>query len=258
VPGVVDLPVKPSVVEVPSIRPIAAPAAVAAPDRSAKLAVAGTLDAQHYPAALRKLAEDVVALKSDNGCLRLLLSSPQRLARDNFAAVNLARLLQLSGHQTILIDGNLRAPRLSTQLDLGNGAGFSDLLAGQSNFADVIHRDPRSRMHVIAAGQVKADAGTLMGEGRVERLLDALEGNYAFIIIDLPPVMLSPEPRALAGHADLAVLVEDTLPGAQRLATRAADMLRDQNRIPIDVLQVGPEIGAEIRSEELRSSLRIA
>lgn len=257
-PEVADLPLGPAVVPVHQIRPIAQPDIAASAAQPAKPAPVASLDFGHHPQVLRDLAEKVLALKSDEGCLRVLVSSPQRLARDNFAAVNLARLLHISGHQTILIDGNLRAPRLAAQLGLGDGVGFSDLLAGHTSFADVIQRDPASRIHVITSGQVKADTGALMSKERVERLLDALEGNYGFIVIDLPPVMLSPEPRVLAAHADLAVLVEDNLPGAQRLASRASDMLRDQARIPIDVLQVAPEAGAEIKAEAVHGDLRIA
>ena len=223
-----------------------------------KPALSTALEAQHYPPAMRELADRVVALKSDDACLRLLVTSPQRLARDNFAATNLARLLTVSGHQTILIDGNLHMPRLTAQLNLGGGPGFSDLLAGRSSFAEVIHRDPNSRLHVIGAGSLKADAVSLMSEERVEQLLDALEGNYGFIVIDLPPVMLSPEPRTLARHADLAVVVEDTLPGAQRLAARAGERLRDQNRVPIDIICAAPEIAAEVRARPLGADLRIA
>jgi uncharacterized protein involved in exopolysaccharide biosynthesis/Mrp family chromosome partitioning ATPase len=223
----------------------ATPALAKQPAARAVSAPAGT-DAQSFPEPVRALARLLIERAAAEGSVRLLVTTPQRQTRDNFTAVNLARLLTAMNIPTVLIDANLRTPHIADQLGISEVPGLSELLSGTSSFADVIRRDPGSRLHVISAGAQQFDPMPLIGADRIERVFDALEGSYRFILIDSPPVMLSPETRALTNHADIAVLVGDSLPGAQRLIERARDMICDKDNSPIDVVVAKPEVARPI------------
>jgi exopolysaccharide transport family protein len=236
-PQVVDANTKSDAAATPALAKQPAVRAVSAP--------AGT-DAQSFPEPVRALARLLIERAAAEGSVRLLVTTPQRQTRDNFTAVNLARLLTAMNIPTVLIDANLRTPHIADQLGISEVPGLSELLSGTSSFADVIRRDPGSRLHVISAGAQQFDPMPLIGADRVERVFDALEGSYRFILIDSPPVMLSPETRALTNHADIAVLVGDSLPGAQRLIERARDMICDKDNSPIDVVVAKPEVARPI------------
>lgn len=199
------------------------------------------VQADEFPPAVRAIADQIVARKGEGGRIRVLVTSPQRLTRDNMAALNLARLISGLGLRAILIDANMRTPRLAEQTGLAGAPGFGEMLAGKVSFAEVIRRDTRSSLHVICAGEARFDPLPLMQHERVERVLDALEGSYSVVVIDAPPVMLSPETRALGGQIDTAVLVGDDLPGAQRLVEKARQLIAAQNQFPVDVIVTGPE-----------------
>ena len=198
--------------------------------------------ARSFNPAVREMAEQILARKVAEGCARVLVTSPQRQTRENAAALNMGRLMAALGGKTILIDANMRTPRLAEQMDMAATPGLADMLSGEASFADVIRRDPKSGLHIIVAGNPVQDPMPLLTGERIERVFDALEGGYSIILVDAPPVMLSPETRELSRHADTAVLVGDTLPGAQRLIEKARDVILAQNEFPVDVLVADPEI----------------
>ena len=215
-------------------------------------------DIQHYPEALHELARKLIERASGEGGARLLITAPQRQTKDNFAALNLARLLTAMDVSTVLLDGNMRTPHIARQLGISDAPGLSELLSGSTSFAEVIRRDPGSRLHVISAGMAQFDPAPLIEAERIERVLDALEGSYKFILIDSPPVMLSPETRVLANHVDTAVLVGDSLPGGKRLSERARDMLCDKDGTMIDVVVTGPEVAQPIEEIAGEDDQRVA
>lgn len=223
---------------------VPAPAvAVVQPERRG---VSLPVETQDFPEAVRAVAAQIVARKGKDGRIRVLVTSPQRQTRDNAAAINVARLIAGLGLRTILIDANIRTPRLGVQVGVPGAPGFGEMLAGEASFAEVIRRDPLSSLHLICAGEARFDPLPLMQEERIERVLDALEGSYGVVLVDAPPVMLSPETRALGGHIDAAVLVGDELPGAQRLLDKARDLIAGQNRFPVEIVIAPPEIARPV------------
>lgn len=229
------------------VEPIAASSLASAPAKARQVSAAVALDAQSFPEPVRNLARSLIERAGEEGSKRVLMTTPQRQTRDNFAAVNLARLLTAMDVPTVLVDANLRTPHLAGQLGISDVPGLAELLSGANSFADVIRRDPGSRLHLICAGTQQFDPMPMMGPDRIERVLDALAGSYRFILVDSPPVMLSPETRALTNHVDIAVLVGDTLPGAQRLIERARDMISDKEHGPIEVMVGTPEVAHPVR-----------
>lgn len=186
---------------------------------------------------------------------RIIVCSPQRQNPDNYSALNIARGLAQDGHKIVLIDGNMRASRVATQTGLKTAPGFSDLLAETHEFVHVLQRDPESRIHIISAGTHLSDPSRMIRQDRLEQVLDALEGTYDFIVIDGPPVLLASETQILAARCDCAVIVQDTLPGGQRLVERSRDVLTDYDRQPMGVIGAEPEIAQKDPAPGLREAI---
>ncbi len=177
---------------------------------------------------------------------RIIVCSPQRQNPDNYSSLNISRGMARDGHKVVLIDGNMRASRIATQTGLKPTPGFSDLLAETHEFVHVLQRDPESRIHIISAGAHLSDPSRMIRQDRLEQVLDALEGTYDFIVIDGPPVLLASETQILAARCDCAVIVQDTLPGGQRLVERSRDVLTNHDRQPMGVIAAEPEIAQKI------------
>ena len=206
------------------------------------------LDMHHFPESVRMLGEMVAVAQPDpDKCTKVLLSTPQRQQRNNYLAVNLARLLSATGKRVLLVDASVRTPRLADQIGLDEGPGLYELLSGACAFSEAIKRDPRSRLHVICAGTGKKDLPKIFSPDRVAKLIEALDGSYEFVLLDAPPVALSPETKGLAAFVDMAVLLADTLPGSAKLMDKAVDALNASAQHGINVVEAEPTTAEMVR-----------
>ena len=161
------------------------------------------------------MGRDLVALldlmrdrRKEHGGVRVLLTGAEPETSVMRSSLRLARALAKSD-RVILVDcgadGDGLAGVLAAEGDNGrlhDAAGLSDLLAGQTTFAEVIHRDTASRLHVVPAG---TDTLTHAPEGFV-MVVDALAETYDYVLLAIPTPMASHVSLQGAEHADLAAL----------------------------------------------------
>jgi polysaccharide biosynthesis transport protein len=131
-------------------------------------------------------------------------------------ALTLARGLAQRGLAVLVAAdaGDAAYDSLAPARDAARPAGFSDLLAGRAAFSDIIHRDPESRLHVIAAGA----AAELDAEDAV-MALDALAQAYDFVVFATSSVDAA---LALASAFD-SVMLHAPQGRAERLLARLAE-----------------------------------
>ncbi len=206
--------------------------------------------ASPHPQTVSSSVRDTIAAIYDIGMVdessRIIVCAPQRQNPDNYSSLNIARGMAQDGHKVVVIDGNMRASRIASQTGLNSAPGFSDLLAETHEFVHVLQRDPDSRIHIITSGTHLSDPSRMIRQDRLEQVLDALEGTYNYILIDGPPVLLASETQILAARCDCAVIVQDTLPGGQRLVERSRDVLTDYDRQPMGIVAAEPEIAQKV------------
>lgn len=193
---------------------------------------------------LKQAIAEIYAHGNSGESLRTFICSPQRQTQENYSALNVAREIARDGHSVVVVDGNMRVSRLAKQTGLIEVPGFSDLLRATSDFVDVLQRDALSRAHIITAGAHMTDPARMIDPERLEQVLDALEGTYDHIVLDGPPAMLASEAQLLAQACDCALIVEDTLPGGQKLVARTKDILTDYGRQPVQIIHASADVSA--------------
>lgn len=140
--------------------------------------------------------------------------------------LNLGITMAQTGSRVLLIDADLRRPRLHSALKLGREEGISNILAGADDVSKYIMKSPIEGLDVITSGPVPPNPSELLGSNRMVTLLQGLRGRYDRIIIDSPPVTAVTDATILAGMVDGTVLV-----------IRAAQTTREQARAGIDALK---------------------
>jgi capsular exopolysaccharide synthesis family protein len=127
-------------------------------------------------------------------------------------AVNLATTLVAEGRKILLIDANLRRPRLHT-IFAGEKdgtqvrAGLSNLLAGQCDLQQTIRPSGMEGLTIIESGPMPANPAETLGSEAMQRLIGQLRDSYDYVIIDGPPVLLASEAKILAKYVDGTILV---------------------------------------------------
>ena len=114
---------------------------------------------------------------------RVAVIGNARNAGTTYAAIALARALAQQG-SVVLVDLAFGAPKLSVVSTDPNAPGIAELVRGTASFGDIITRDQFSAVHIVATGNVGADAAALMLSPMIATVIEALAQSYNHVVID--------------------------------------------------------------------------
>lgn len=164
----------------------------------------------------------------------LLVGSALPAEGKSTTALALARTYAMAGHQTLLIDADMRRPSLHTYLGVGSEVGLLSYLRGESGAANEAIQpvqDPLSTLTVITGGgRSNEPTDQLLGSQTFASLLQAARERFEFIIIDSPPVLPVVDARYLAQYADIIVQVVRHATTTQTEARNASGQLQETMR----------------------------
>jgi succinoglycan biosynthesis transport protein ExoP len=145
-------------------------------------------------------------------------------------ACNLAIALSEISKGALLIDADLRRPRVHTIFNLPNEFGFADVLSGrqvddENALAAAIRKTPAPNLYALPAGRCPKSVFSLIYSERTSELLKRLRGQFEYVIVDAPPCLQFADSRLMARHADGAVLVVRANHAEKKTAMAAAQRL---------------------------------
>ncbi len=122
-------------------------------------------------------------------------------------STNLALALAQTGRRTLLIDADLRRPRVAGLLGLDAAVGLTTILVGKTKVQEAIQVHEPSGLHFLASG-AKPPNPTEILQSRVTReLIEQLRSEYEMVIIDAPPLLPVADATVLSTVADGTILV---------------------------------------------------
>jgi capsular exopolysaccharide synthesis family protein len=124
-----------------------------------------------------------------------------------FCAINLATIMSISGKRTLLIDADMRRPRVQEYLELPDGPGLSTLLIGECSVDQAIRRSGVQGLDVITAGPIPPNPLELVESPRMAELFQTIRDRYDHIIVDASPMGLVSEFKIIVGHVDVTLYV---------------------------------------------------
>lgn len=139
------------------------------------------------------------------GCLAITSALPQE--GKSVIAVNLSRVFGLDPlGKTLLIDCDLRKPTVHRFFQVDSAPGVSDAILGKFPLRQVV-RSVDTGMDVITAGSESYDPTQVLDQPAFAEELKSLREEYRYVFLDLPPVLLCPEPIMLSSVADTTLMV---------------------------------------------------
>jgi capsular exopolysaccharide synthesis family protein len=141
-------------------------------------------------------------------------------------AINLAISLTQAGSKVVLIDADMRKPRVQKVFSLDNALGLSSFLAGGANLKDVIYETSVSNLRVIPCGVTPPNPGELILSDGFRKMLEVLREYFDYVVLDSPPVGNVSDARILSVSADSAILVIKAFTTSRHHASEAAAHLR--------------------------------
>ncbi|HXA16769.1 MAG TPA: polysaccharide biosynthesis tyrosine autokinase [Thermoanaerobaculia bacterium] len=147
-------------------------------------------------------------------------------------SVNLATVLAQMGKPVLLIDADLRRPRLQKVFRGKMNLGLVNYLAANIPLDDVIQDTQVPNLSLILSGPTPPNPSELLGSDRMKHLIHEIRARFAFVIFDSPPVMAVTDSIVLAANADGVVLCVHGGQTPRDIVQRAAERLRQSN-IPV-------------------------
>jgi len=138
----------------------------------------------------------------------LLVTSALPREGKSFTSANLAQVMvRQHGRRVLLIDADLRGPRLHLMLGTAPGPGLSDYLQGKNDEFSIIQRGPMENLFFMPSGTGIEDPAELVGNGRLKILLQRVEPLFDWIIVDSPPAIPVSDASVLAKACDGVLMV---------------------------------------------------
>ena len=122
-------------------------------------------------------------------------------------AINLAIVMAQAGEKVLLMDADLRQPRVEKVFNFGKERGITEVLAGTEKFDAAVHKTDINNLSVIACGTIPPNPSELLGSVKMVELLKDLEKKYDRIVIDAPPALAVTDPVILSGMVDGTIIV---------------------------------------------------
>ncbi len=142
----------------------------------------------------------------------ILVSSAIRAEGKTTIVSNLGIALAEISQKVLLVDGDMRKPRLGEVFNIGNDWGLSDLLREKSSLRDcpleaLVRRTQMPELSILTSGPATNNVSSLLYSHRMLELLQRLRCEFDIILIDTPPMLDISDARILGRLADAAILV---------------------------------------------------
>ena len=147
-------------------------------------------------------------------------------------SVNLATVLAQMGKPVLLIDADLRRPRLQKVFEGKMNLGLVNYLAANIPLDDIIQSTQVPNLSIVLSGPTPPNPSELLASDRMKNLIEEVREKYAYVIFDSPPILAVTDAVVLAAHADGVVLCVHGGYTARELVQRSAERLRQAN-IPV-------------------------
>ena len=120
---------------------------------------------------------------------------------------NLALALAETGARVVLVDADLRLPKLAEYMGLEGAVGLTDVLIGRAALGDVLQRWGTKDLFVLPAGQVPPNPSELLGSEAMVGLLQALNDQVDYVLLDSPPLLPVTDAAVLSNLTAGAIVV---------------------------------------------------
>lgn len=138
---------------------------------------------------------------------KILFTSSNPMEGKTSVSVNLAATLGQAGHRVLVIDTDLRKPRVHTLFDMSMSPGLTNILMKGCDFHDAVKRWDEHGIDVLTCGPIPPNPSELLGSEEMKNFLDSVEEEYDYIILDTPPALFISDAAVLSKYVDGVVIV---------------------------------------------------
>ena len=198
----------------------------------------------HVAEACRAVRTNLLFSRPDDPPKSLLVTSAAPGEGKSTTVVNLGVVLAAGGSRVLLVDTDMRRPRLHHVFGIGNERGLTNLIVGDGTPETLVQKTEVPGLFLLPSGPIPPNPAELLGSGAFQAVAKQLIGGFDRVIFDSPPVIAVTDPAVLASSVDAVLLVAKAGGTARDLLTTTRRRLSDVRAPLLGVILNAPDEGA--------------
>lgn len=147
----------------------------------------------------------------------------------SFITINLAGIISLLNVKVVILDMDLRKPKLHFSFGQDNSAGLSTYLVGKNSLDDILKKTQYKNLDIITSGPIPPNPAELIQGKRMSQLLEELRETYDYVLIDTPPIGLVTDGATILKLSDIALYVIRADYSKKSFAQNPDQLVEDHN-----------------------------
>ena len=178
--------------------------------------------------AYRHLRTSLLLSSAGNPPKTILVTSSQPSEGKTTTAINTAFMLAQTGAEVLIIDCDLRRPRLHSNFNLSNARGLTNYLSGEGPIEDLLQNyEKMPNLKMLTSGPIPPNPAELLGSDEMRKLLGLLSERFTHIIVDSPPAISFTDASIISTFVDGVILVVHAGRSSRAVVRRARQQLLD-------------------------------
>ncbi|HQU83159.1 MAG TPA: polysaccharide biosynthesis tyrosine autokinase [Pyrinomonadaceae bacterium] len=180
--------------------------------------------------AYRQLRTSILLSTAGHAPKSLLITSSLPSEGKTTTATNTAISLAQTGAKVLIIDADMRRPRLHSVFEISNAEGLSSILSSElseKEMLDVVQYDEASKLHLLPSGPVPPNPAELIGSEQMSNFLKKMQNNFTHVVVDSPPIASFTDGVLIASMVDGVILVVNAGKSSKQVIRRSKQLLSE-------------------------------
>jgi polysaccharide biosynthesis transport protein len=180
-----------------------------------------------FTEAMRYLAMNLRYLIIETGRIKVLtMTSATSSEGKTTVTYNLALVLAELGWRVLVVDADMRKPRIHKLAHIANQEGLSSAIASDRPWQDFLHTDIAQNLHVMTAGPSSPNPIALLNSSKMRQFVEEWRETYDYVLIDTPPVGVMADAQSLATQGDGVIVVSGIQRSTRTALNHSMELLR--------------------------------
>ncbi len=184
---------------------------------------------QNFAEAMKSVRTNVLFSTADEGMRSLVITSAGPGEGKSLVSSNLAMALAQAGQRVLLIDADMRRPRVHEIFGGQQEPGLSNVLAGNAKTSEAIRKTNTSGLWIMPAGHIPPNPAELLGSRRYTEFIGSLNVHFDWVVLDTPPVMVVADSSIVANQSSGVVFVVRADHTSRHAVRAAVEQLESAN-----------------------------
>ena len=176
--------------------------------------------------SFRTLRTRIQFSKTRSNAKTIIVTSSAPGEGKTMISLNLAGSFARDEKKTIIVDCDLRKPRVHSILQESVSPGLTDYLFGKVSFENIIKMSKLTKMDFIPAGTIHSNASEILNSKKMIALLQRLKETYDIIVLDSPPILAVADTEVLSNFVDASILVVSSNSTELEWIKQSVDLLK--------------------------------